>query len=60
MCVCVCVCVCVMGGGHLKLKVTANIGFKNSTLTFTGITVWANSADDKLMVFFLFFQQNRI
>ena len=30
----------------------------HSILTFT--TLWAFSADDRLMIFFLFFQENRI
>ena len=32
--------------------------FKVSYLTFT--TLWAFSADDKMMLFFLFFPENRI
>ena len=32
--------------------------FSQSTLTFT--TLWANSADDDSMIFFLFFPENRI
>ena len=33
------------------------LGGKTSTQT---INLWANSADDKLMIFFLFFPENRM
>ena len=34
--------------------------FPISYLSLTLITFWANSADDKLVVFFLFFSENRL
>ena len=38
---------------HMLVRVLTDI-----TITFTGL--WANSAEDKLMIFFLFSLENRI
>ena len=40
------------------MVIILSLSFKSFILTFT--TLWAFSADDKLMIFFLFFPENRI
>ena len=40
-------------------QITCNIGTKVFTTALLFSTIWANSAEDKLMIFFLFFPENR-
>ena len=43
---------------EIKVKMHVVVHVHNNTLTFT--TLWAFSADDRLMIFFLFSPENRI
>ena len=42
------------------MKFLGDFSYKMIRLHLTFTTLWANSADNKLVLFFLFFQENRI
>ena len=45
---------------HVFMELSICIALLAEAIVLTFTTLWADSADDKLMIFFLFFPENRI